>query len=222
MSFEPKVASFSVVVTGAMNPSIHHPVWYRHVGLLSEQEEREAIEGKQALLIPLPAPMAQFETGLFQVSCQQNRWQILTANHAATDRIVSIAETLFDEILPHTQVTQFGYNFDFVFDIAKGGVGRVLGRLLCAMPFDLGIEDPTSGEWKVAERRDRAIMSIALKPGTEDSSVAILTNYSYVPPSDKFALFKLADFFKSEYSRHQEHSEQLALSIAERLASRGD
>ena len=210
MSFEPKVASFSVVVTGAMNPSIHHPVWYRHVGLLSEQEEREAIEGKQALLIPLPAPMAQFETGLFQVSCQQNRWQILTANHAATDRIVSIAETLFDEILPHTPVTQFGYNFDFVFDIAKGGVGRVLGRLLCAMPFDLGIEDPTSGEWKVAERRDRAIMSIALKPGTEDSSVAILTNYSYVPPSDKFALFKLADFLKSEYSRHQEHSEQLA------------
>ena len=145
MSFEPKVASFSVVVTGAMNPSIHHPVWYRHVGLLSEQEEREAIEGKQALLIPLPAPMAQFETGLFQVSCQQNRWQILTANHAATDRIVSIAETLFDEILPHTPVTQFGYNFDFVFDIAKGGVGRVLGRLLMRHALRPGYRGPNFG-----------------------------------------------------------------------------
>ncbi len=219
MSFELKIASFSVVVAGAMNPSIHHPVWYRHVGLLSEEEEREAIEGRQALLVPLPAPMAQFETGLFQVSCQQNRWQILTANLAATDRIVSIAEKLFDEILPHTPVTQFGYNFDFVFDVAKGGVGRALGRLLCTIPFDLGIDDPASGEWKVAERRDTALMSLTVKSGTEDSSVAILTNYNYLPVSDKFELFKLADFVKSEYAKHREHSERRALSIAGKLAS---
>ncbi len=152
VSYELKGASFSVVVVGAMNPSIHHPIWYRHVGLLDEQEEKVALE-KPAILLPVPMRMASFETESFQISCQHDRWQILTTNPACADRILSLTEKLFDVLLSHTPVTQFGYNFDFTFGLGRQAVARMLGHLLCGMSVDLGINEPISGDWRVTEAR---------------------------------------------------------------------
>ena len=60
MSDGPKAETIAIVVLGSMNPSIHHAAWYRRVGLLNDQEEKEAIEGKGAVLLPFPGPLARF------------------------------------------------------------------------------------------------------------------------------------------------------------------
>jgi hypothetical protein len=222
MIVSPKSLSFSIVVVGSMNPAIHHPLWYRHVELLDEQEKNEAIDGQSALLLPSPTPMAQFNTLAFQINCQSNRWQILTTNAEYSNRILSLTETLFDKILPHTPVTQLGFNFDFVFDNEQLGTARALGRLVCRIPLALGVDDPISGEWRVAEQRDNATMTLVIKSGADGKSVIIATNYTFLHPAKEFEIFVLADNFKYNYGKHLVESERRACSIAEQLYAQRD
>src|SRR5690349_21052972 len=94
----------SFVLTGSMNPALHHPLWYRDRGLISEAEEKQALEKGSPMLLPSPQPYASFSAGFFQVKCDAERWEITTSRPDQFDTIRGIAQKLFDEVLPHTPV----------------------------------------------------------------------------------------------------------------------
>jgi hypothetical protein len=95
----------SIIVVGAMNPAIHHPLWYRHHDLLSEPEASTALVS----LITFPA-LARFTFGSCQVFCRQDQWEIRTTDSDLRPRILDIAARLFDNLLPQTPMASFAFN----------------------------------------------------------------------------------------------------------------
>jgi hypothetical protein len=98
--------SYSVVVAGNMNPSIHHPSWYRSCDLLSEGDEAFSLKSRKVLLL---ADFSTFTTPSLHVECTLERWSA-TAK-PSTDRkvVLELAKGTFDH-LSETPVTAFGLN----------------------------------------------------------------------------------------------------------------
>jgi hypothetical protein len=120
----PPPQDFSIVVLGAMNPRIHHPLWYRQHNLISEAESVSAME---ADIVVLPH-LAQFRTAGITVVCHLERWEIKTSDMAVRPRILQIANDIFDSILPETPVSLFAFNNDFLRKTELQDVKRALGR----------------------------------------------------------------------------------------------
>jgi hypothetical protein len=100
--------TYAIQVVGAMNPSIHHPLWYQHHGLLSETE----VSGALPSLITSP-PFALFTFAGCTIQCRQDQWTIITSDANCRGRILDIAARVFDDLLAHTPVTSFALNNAF-------------------------------------------------------------------------------------------------------------
>ena len=98
-----------IQITGAMNAAIHHPAWYRLVGLISEHEYESAINGR-----PASGPISSsflFRAG--EIQCQPQAWTVSTAQLEDLSPIVTMAAKLFDNLLPHTPIQAYSIAFFF-------------------------------------------------------------------------------------------------------------
>lgn len=97
---------FTVVVTGAMNPAIHHPSWYQQHQLLSQAEASEALSSG-SVTGPI---LARLTFASCEIFCVQQEWRIRTSSSALHQRVVEIAAKTFDELLRHTPVSSFAFS----------------------------------------------------------------------------------------------------------------
>ncbi|MGD0680375.1 MAG: hypothetical protein ABSC94_33800 [Polyangiaceae bacterium] len=131
---------FSVVVLGAMNPAIHHPLWYEHVGLLTAQERALALASPDLQITPA---FSQFSLPRLTINCMQARWAAQTAEEGAFDRVVEIAKAAMDR-LDDTPVSVIGINFDFCRPSGIENVSRALASKVRSS--DLGFEGEGEGD----------------------------------------------------------------------------
>jgi hypothetical protein len=177
---------YSIVIAGAMNPPIHHPVWYQLVGIISEQEAQEAIKRDETMVVPVAARLPL--PGGCEILCQQERWQIRTERHDQIDRMLEIAAKTF-KVLDHTPVNAVGINANFIRQASVGNVGALLGS--AARSLNLGIENAgtqtaeISMTWAERGRRFTAwIAPVADAP----SFVSVRTNTQYQDFAELFGV----------------------------------
>jgi hypothetical protein len=96
--------AFSIIVLGALNPPIHHPLWYADARILTPTEAEEA-QRSPAFLCTRDA--AAFSFGQLQVRCTRSRWSVHAARAEALDRLLNLAAHTHDR-LRDTPVTGFG------------------------------------------------------------------------------------------------------------------
>jgi hypothetical protein len=101
-----KAEEYSIVILGHMNPRLHHPLWYQHIGALNEQETNEALESPTMVLVQ---PVARFDAAGFTVTCQEEAWGIATTQPSNRTRMLEIACRVFEK-LGETTVLKFGFN----------------------------------------------------------------------------------------------------------------
>ena len=129
---------FSVVVSGHMNPAIHHPAWYEQIGILTQAEALESLKGENFVCLP---QVAQFASRGITVTCIPTRWDARTTKADQRERILDIAKRTYTA-LDHTPVSAFGFNFDIVEDAeAEDDIARYFGASL--LP-SIGLE----GDWR--------------------------------------------------------------------------
>ncbi|MDX9971392.1 MAG: hypothetical protein RBU21_00235 [FCB group bacterium] len=116
---------FSLVVVGHMNPPIHHPTWYRVAGLISEADEATALALPDTICT---SQTSQFNLASINIQCHLNRWQAQSNEATAEKKILDLAADLFDDRLPHTPVTAFGFNFHSDVEGTAVNVPQVLGE----------------------------------------------------------------------------------------------
>lgn len=102
--------NFSIVVVGAMNPSIHHPFWYEILHALSQAEARDAVGGSNLLVSPM---VAQFSWSGWTMVCLPERWEMRTQDPEKFGRVLDLAVLVFER-LNDTPVKSFGINVDRV------------------------------------------------------------------------------------------------------------
>ncbi|MCG8425060.1 MAG: hypothetical protein MJE77_44835 [Proteobacteria bacterium] len=156
----PETHGFSVVLLGAMNPALHHPTWYKAVGVLDDAQEREALAAEFVFLPQL----AQFHTADLQFFCDPQRWQLATANIGNVDKVVSITEVSFDEKLTETPLRAYGLNFNFHEETKCSSVGVALSKMVASLPLGFSPTAETSAQLAFTEPVDGGRLRCNVEP----------------------------------------------------------
>jgi hypothetical protein len=171
---------FNIVVLGAMNPRIHHPHWYRQVGLISQQELEEALHAIDTIATP---PLSQFRISSFLIQCQEQRWEIQSSSLEHIDRLTELASHVFDDLLKHTPVSRFGFNYMIWKTVECENVSKRLADIL--PPASLGLDRTALlAEMKWTIPLNSHQKNIVLRGGETPSQVFISINDDFKPPEE--------------------------------------
>jgi hypothetical protein len=183
---------FSIVLLGTMNPRIHHPVWYKLVGIFTEEEIAEALQAASVICIP---PLAQFNVKDIVIKCQSDRWEIHTTERDELNQIREVTAKVFDELLKHTRLSKVGLNFDYKREAQASNVSRFLAGRLAEATRGMGLPSPITGDLVFrrligAGSADVHAASNAVRPTEDGSVLAFFNNYEY-----DFNELKIEGFF---------------------------
>jgi hypothetical protein len=170
---------YNIVVIGAMNPRIHSPAWYSQYKLISEDEFKAATLSPGTMLT---AQVAQFRFKEMTMLCLPDRWEIKTTRRSDADRIVTITQRIFDDLLMHTPVVAVGFNFIYSKKTDATNVARLLASRLVQLPFGLTGWAADSGEFSIRRFPNSGSNGLAIGPSPEADSpshVSISINYEY-------------------------------------------
>ncbi len=184
--------TLSIVVTGAMNPMIHHIEWYRNREILNNADGD--ISPENSLCTP---PFAQLMLPNYRISCHQERWEIATSQPSMSKRILEIASATFG-LLEHTPVGAFGFNFNFHRKTVLKNVDKWLGNIACRLSIPLAPPQTTGASFSFKRIIEKGRVTVVVEPSTKHSnSIQIRNNFHYqiildqIPEDGIFDLGKL-------------------------------
>lgn len=88
--------TYSVLVAGGMNPSLHHPQWYRSLGAIDDAELDASLKSGATATTPIVSRL-QFGSPALTVICQPNLWVIQANEDGCWDRMLTTASLVFDK-----------------------------------------------------------------------------------------------------------------------------
>ena len=203
-----------IVVVGFMNPAIHHPSWYQTIQLIDKQEYDAAVSGP----ILLTPQITQFAARDFNIVCTADRWEIQTQRLEAMDRILTVASRIF-EVLDHTPVSAYGFNFHFHRDTAVQDVGRLLGSAIEKLPLGLNLSGDIAGQLTlVSTERGHKITTNVAQSQLGANVVFVSLNFHYdILRTETPSYFQLSPMLKEHFSSDQSHSQAYAQTVVEGL-----
>lgn len=201
----------SIVVVGAMNPRIHHPLWYNLVSIIDQKETDYALERDDLICTP---PISKFSTSQFSIICQQDRWEIQTKISGNSQDIINVAKKVF-EILDETPIQNFGFNFNFIRKIPHGNTVKISSDLI--KRIDIGLPNREgvaifTFSWKESKRKTTVI----IKPIENDNnliSVSINLHYNIEEIIGKSKRFELEELFNKYFQSDEKGSHDLLNDI---------
>jgi hypothetical protein len=203
---------FNIVVVGEMNPRIHHPAWYRHVGLISAEEAELAYKSDGTFTLP---PQAHITLSAIGIDCQMNRWEIGTSDEGQVNRIREITCKVFDELLKHTTVTVVGYNVNFVKHVHHDHVSRLLGAQLTSLPLGLPNKEGIQGELVLKHSSDNRTTIVRVAGRTD--SVSVSSNFEYRIDNSVTQSFDLRPIFERQYESDRREAVDQTSSVLQAI-----
>lgn len=98
--------AYSVLVAGTMNPSIHHPQWYRSIGAIDDDELDASLKSGTTGTTPIVSRL-QFGSPSLTVICQPSLWMIQSTDENSWARMLKVASLVFAKTNNPT-VTAYG------------------------------------------------------------------------------------------------------------------
>ena len=114
--------NWSIVLVGSFNPAIFHPAWFQLNKVISKETAESAVT---ELVHPDATVVA---LGSLRMDVQRNRFNIQT-EQAPEISLLDFAMLVFGDLLPHSQITQFGINRAVFFRAPSADRRTELGRL---------------------------------------------------------------------------------------------
>lgn len=204
----------SVVLQGAMNPRIHTPAWYQLVKILSPEVVQEAVSQPSTFSTP---PVAQIECGAFRISCTGDRWEIQTRKETENEHIFKIACQVFDNLLSHTPVASFTFNFNFTKATQSEDVGSLVARSFEKLPLGLQLDEPTHGEISF-KKALRIGLVVATRIASKGEFVTVLHSFHYKPKPNADGFFELKSH-EADFQENYEYARSKATSVVESINS---
>ncbi len=209
---------YNIVVLGAMNPRLHHPSWYRLVGLLNEGEEKEATSSQPSVCTPF---LAQFQAADLKITCQMDRWEVQTGKKENLDRLKEISIKVFDDLLTHTPISRLGFNFVFQIKTRAENAALVLAAAIAKSSLDFRGDGAETADLFLRRNCGDHTVLVAVRPGSDQASVSVASNYEYTFNIEGF--FKIGDLLLRRFDVDRTDAEeqtQLIVEAINRLAGR--
>ncbi len=183
-----------IQIAGSMNAAIHHPAWYRLVGLISEHEYESAINGR-----PASGPISSsflFRAG--EIQCQPQAWTVSTAQLEDLSPIVTMAAKLFDDLLPHTPIQAYSIGFFFHAGV-QTGIDPRRGLLTAISNANIGLAGPPDGTAHFSHNfgNEAQETSVLIEPSNRDRQRIFLnfkTTFTIQPGTDHAGRVKFDQF----------------------------
>lgn len=205
---------YGIVIIGKMNPSIHHPAWYRMFDLIDEKEADAATSSKETFSTP---PVAQIDAGTFKIICQESRWEVQTSTPSLLERLKRMPGKVFDELLEHTSVAALGFNINFVKATTCKHVDKYLAG--CITSADLGLPNDNlhSGELVLRRLVDDYRVTVRIS-SSDEHLVTVSSNYEYRFQSQKkMESFKLGEIVSKRFAEDRSDAEAHTASIVDAI-----
>ncbi len=172
---------FAIAVFGSMNPSIHHPSWYRRAGLIDANAERIAISDQNLVCSP---QLSRFGTDAFEVECAPEMWRVESVQDDSLDNLERLACRTFDEKLPETPIGRVGFSFAFHRVTLLPNVAVSLAECMNTLPLGLKPFGSQGASFIVASVREAQRASLRVEPSSKSQEmVYIELNYNYDAPA---------------------------------------
>lgn len=178
MTLHIESAENSLVVLGFMNPSIHHPSWYRRAGLLDADAEELAQKDENLICSPT---LAQFQIASLSIMCLPNQWRVATTDEDTLERIVKLGVEVFDRKLPETPITASGLNFNYHVSTDRPDTGLYLSEIVERSPLGMISTSATWATLKTRAVNERGHTETRVEPSSlAKNCLFIASNYHYV------------------------------------------
>jgi hypothetical protein len=225
---------FTISIIGAMNPAIHHPAWYRFVGVLSAEEAAtvpapppiQVPPGSGVQIFPLEVfcstQFAQFTIRDLRVTCLPSSWTVTTIDPSGLDRIKDVAAAVFDA-LAQTPVSGYSLGFHHHRETRLSNVGEYMVRTASALPYGLmrvaGAEDSLQLRY-IARSTDRDLV-VDLQPSAKAKEMIYLAvNITHtVQPTKELAPFDLRPLLEAAVAEDNVEAQAWLGSVLQRLQS---
>jgi hypothetical protein len=233
-AFASATDGYTIVVAGNLNPAIHHPAWYKAIGVLSDEELSGALagalqkagDGKIPIIgslgtmsegEPICSPLfAQFTVGRMRLICIPQNWTIATYDQALISRIVEITIAVF-EALPQTPVSAYGLNFNFHRKTGTKNIGARMAQIVDATQFPFLKELNGSRSARVGYTIDQGarVLNISLEPSVRspDTIFASLNAHHPIPAETGFRYFDLTPLLKQSVDQDLNDAKNLLSEV---------
>jgi hypothetical protein len=111
---------WGVAVQGAMDPRQHHPLWYKLIGCLTEDEAAQA----RGIVLP---HQTVFESPKYTIICSPEKWEIQTFSRDDWLRIQQVASRVFQK-LSEVPASAYGINAFLLIDTKLANLAAVMSR----------------------------------------------------------------------------------------------
>lgn len=206
----------SIVVIGAMNPRLHHPLWYQGLGLISDEETQAALSSPSLVVT---SGFAQMGVPSFTIACQETRWEIRTADPSQRARMLEIADKVFKR-LNETPVTLFGLNTKRNVRTDFSDVRERLVSLVASL--GLGFESGGTRHCGLtfSNRYEHGSVNVEVSPSPlADDMIFVAYNTEYRPPNAGY--FDLGDLVREHFEPDYQRAIEAQNRIVDGLARKG-
>lgn len=228
----------AIAISGAMNPAIHHPGWYRFIGAISSEEmELAATMPVQAIagaVVQIQANQAfcsvqfsQFTAGSLRVTCIPETWTILATDASGLDRIRDIADKVF-AALTHTPISGYTISLFHHRRTSIEDVGVYLAQAIRSAP--LGIVRLESAEELaqlryIARSAQRDLM-VDLQPSARAKTMVYIGinavhKLPVQQPAKQLQTFDLGPLLTEALAQARSDAQEWVASITKALSGEG-
>jgi len=188
--------------------------------IFSEDEGKRSLESGK--LLAVTQQISQFSVDDFTIVCEPGRWQVQTRDEAQLERLREITEKTF-ELLYHTQIAAFGFNFTYHRKTSLPEVNTVLATLMEAVPLGL---KPDRAERRAAKINYQTtsggrVLTVAIEPSSKGADlvyVAINAEHRIKPlPPGEYRQFDLTPLLRESFARDYEDAKQTLASVLDAL-----
>jgi hypothetical protein len=146
-SLKTELEAFAIVLIGSFNPPIYQPEWFARMGLIREEE------AKNAKIDVVHADIASALIGSIKIQVRSDRFTATTLNAADYETLRDLVVGTF-KTLPHTPIRLMGLNFDAHYRLSSLEAWHALGdRLAPKGMWSAILDKPGMGSLMIEGRR---------------------------------------------------------------------
>jgi hypothetical protein len=197
--------TYFVVVSGAMNPQIHHPHWYRMIGAIDEAELQASLSNSANSTGPAVS-VVQFGAPALTVTCQPAAWWIHSNDANLWPRMIDVTALVFAR-LNETPVTAYGFTSQVHVDTIAPDTKLVLAGSILGMKlgFPEGSGKSTGSNIALTVTDEDAVVSSYIQPSIlSERAIFVYLSCQYSSPTAAApGYFDLGVLLKNRFDRYR-------------------
>ena len=222
MSFlEKKASSFSIVLIGDFSPSMFQPYWFKHYGIISDDEFNSIRRNEEKTIIT--NSFSTFETENLCFRIELKRFTII-AKKEPFELLLDVLKK-FQETTSSLLIKKFGMNYSFHIDLENLQNMNMFGDIIAPKKYwksffyDVDVNNRENGLANISmvKKTEFGYTNLIIETSSYFTNALYVTyNFHFDSPSDNsFDFLDVADLIDEKYNQFMNYSNDTTKKIIE-------